>query len=201
MEQKSTLAEFLPENTAVYVQELLQLRPTHLKVVADRVSKQGDFRPPQMGVDHHRITINRGLNPYAFLITLIHELAHRETWVQYQRKVKPHGAEWKFHFKRLMAPLLADEIFPHAVVRALAAYLVNPKASSCTDAALHRILTGYDDKPVIHLENLPIGTAFRLSNGRVFVSQRKKRTRYVCKEVRSNILYLVHGLAQVEPLG
>lgn len=194
------LEAYLPKDTYSYVEPLLQRRATHLKIVKNRATKQGDYRPPQLGVDHHRITINRGLNPYAFLITLIHELAHRETWVQYQRRVKPHGPEWKGNFKRLMAPLLADEVFPEPIVKALAAYLVNPKASSCSDANLHRVLNTYNEKAVIHLESLDTGTQFRLPNGRLFEKLQKKRTRYVCKEVRSNAFYLIHGLAQVEPI-
>lgn len=194
------LGRFVPQETVPYLVGLLNRHRTELKIVKDRKTKQGDYRPPQNGISYHRISINRGLNPYAFVITLVHEFAHLETWIKYERRVKPHGPEWKQTFKELMAPVLALGVFPQPVIQALAQYLIHPKASSCSDPQLYRVLSQYNKKAAIHLESLPMGSHFRLYNGRVFEKQQKKRTRYVCKEVRSNTLYLIHGLAQVDPV-
>lgn len=200
MKEPDVLAKYIPVDTVSYIKTLLGQAPTELKIVKDRRTKQGDYRPPQRDITYHKITINRGLNPYAFLITLVHEIAHLKTWQQYEQRVKPHGTEWKRNFSALMAPLLSQEVFPTAVVKALAAYLRNPMASSCRDAALQRVLGQYDECPPIHLETLPDGAHFQLRNGRYFEKQKRRRTRYICRELSTDTLYLIHGLAQVQPL-
>ena len=46
------------------------------------------------GRPHHRISVNENLNPYAFLITLLHEVAHMTTWEKHRlrmRRCRPHG--------------------------------------------------------------------------------------------------------------
>ena len=60
------------------------------KVKKSRSSKYGDYRPPLKG-SNHLITINYDMNKYAFLITLVHEIAHLTNWNKHKDKVKPHG--------------------------------------------------------------------------------------------------------------
>ena len=71
----------------------------------------GDYRPPYAG-QGHRISINYDLNSYSFLVTTVHEFAHLLTWNEHKRKAKPHGAEWKANFKRMMRPFFEKEVFP-----------------------------------------------------------------------------------------
>ena len=67
----------------------------HLRITAERSTKLGDFRPNMHKNSGHRITINHNLNQHAFLITLVHEIAHLINWNIHRDTVKPHGAEWK----------------------------------------------------------------------------------------------------------
>ena len=80
-----------------------------LKIKKPRLTKLGDYRCPQNGKGHI-ISINNNLNPYAFLITLTHEIAHMMVWEKHQNKVLPHGSEWKEMFQKLMLNFLP--LFP-----------------------------------------------------------------------------------------
>ena len=109
------------------VMDVIDRYPCHLKIVNKRSTKHGDFKRYVDG--KVQITINNDLNPYRFLLTLMHEFAHLVTFEEYKR-VKPHGLEWKNNFKLLMLPFLKPKIFPDELLSELASYLMNPKASS-----------------------------------------------------------------------
>ena len=141
-------------------------------------------------------------NRYRFLITLVHEIAHLVAFEQYGRRIKPHGAEWKHTFQRLMLPFLRPEIFPDRLLPVLARHFRNPKASSSTDTALSLALKFYDaDRPdTCHVYEIPEGSLFRLYNGRVFRRGTCQIKRYQCVEVATGKLYLFQPHAEVELL-
>ena len=146
----------------------------------------------------HLITINYDMNKYAFLITLIHEIAHLSNYNKHKNNVKPHGEEWKLHFKLLMEQFLIPDIFPAEIIIALRKYMNNPAASSCSDINLLRTLKSYDilgNK--ILLENLPLGTIFQFNNDRNFIKGEQNRKRFKCKELSSNRTYLFNPLTEV----
>ena len=89
-----------------------------------------------------------------------------------------------------------------AVGTALARYLENPAAASCSDRGLVLALAEYDAAPSgrVRVEELAERAVFRAANGGVFRVGRALRTRRQCFEVRSGREYRVHGLALVEPL-
>ncbi len=112
MEQyKTILNRYLPENSVDQIYDWLQEYNIHLKVSKKRSSKLGDYRPPQNGKGH-QITVNYDLNSYAFLITLVHEIAHLLVWEKYRNKVKAHGKEWKETYRQLMAPFMESKYLP-----------------------------------------------------------------------------------------
>jgi hypothetical protein len=55
-----------------------------------------------------RITVNVNLNPYNFLVTYLHEVAHLEVYRQYKRRQPPHGKAWKTHFRLLLIPVMSE---------------------------------------------------------------------------------------------
>ena len=189
----ASLEKYLPENCAEEVARLLLLYPVKFKIVKPRKTKLGDFR-----VEHgkYTITVNGDLNPYEFLITTIHEIAHLETYVAYGRKVKPHGEEWKLSFTNLLFPFYQNQVFPKPIEEALSRYLTNPKASSCADQNLVKALRLYSDKKSLLVEDLQEGETFQLNNF-TFVRGKKARTRYKCKEVNSGRFYMVNGIAEI----
>lgn len=192
--------KYLPKPFVALVVDLLLQSNVQFKIVKSRSTKLGDFRPFNLE-SKPQITVNGNLNPYAFLITTLHEFAHWQTFERYGRKAAPHGVEWKSAFSNLMEKIIDHPELPLPLKRALKKSLKNPKASSCTDLALNRVLMSFDP-PVASemvLENLPKNATFALSN-RLFVKGNKRRSRVECKELSSGKLYLVHLLAKVTPI-
>ena len=136
------------------------------------------------------ITINDDLNQYRFLITLIHEISHYKAYKKYGPYVKPHGVEWKNIFKNLLLPIINSEVFPNDILRTLATYAKNPKASSDTDLNLSLALNRYNINQYDYVFGLSNGSVFKASNDRVYVMIKKLRKRYECMDVLTKKLYL-----------
>jgi len=169
-----------------------------LKITKARSSKLGDYRFSSSAATPHQITVNENLNPYSFLITYIHEVAHLQTFQKYKRKINPHGKEWKCTFQHLMWPLLNESIFPVTILQPLQAYMSNPKASSCSDAILMKALQSRDlSANQTFLMELGQGEGFSIQ-GRTFTRGLQKRTRILCKEIKSGKQYLIPGQALVD---
>lgn len=192
------LAAFLPENTYHYVEEYLHRYKVHLTVAKARNSILGDYRNAYKD-KHHRISVNGNLNKYAFLITLLHELAHLLTFEQHKHTVAAHGQEWRQTYSNLLAVFLQHNIFPDDIRLTLLQSLRNPAASSCAEAHLTRVLANYDErKPgVFLLEELLQNTLFATKDGRQFTKGNKLRKRYRCQEVQTGIVYLFSPVYEV----
>lgn len=192
------LGQYMPEAAAPIISAWITDTSCQFRISRSRKTKLGDYIAPFRG-QTHRISVNHDLNPYAFLITTIHEFAHLQTWQTHQHRVKPHGREWKAHYKELMAPFLHIGIFPPDILQAIVKYMENPAASSCTDIHLYRVLRRYDkDKSGQHtVESIPANSVFALPNGRILQKGEKLRKRYKCIELRTDRTYLVHPIAQV----
>lgn len=179
--------------------DLLQSEPVQLRISRPRKTKFGDYRFP--GKDgRHRISVNANLNPYAFLITLIHEMAHLKAFKDFGRTIKPHGAEWQQYFRNLANPFIEANIFPEDVKHHFINSLNKGSASSCTDVSLFRQLKVYDDTPehITTLEQVPIGTIFAIGKDKVFRKGPKLRKRYKCLNLINKREYMVHPLAEVQ---
>ncbi len=196
---RDILAEYLPENAVSMVLQWIESHHVQLKITRNRSTKLGDYRPPQQK-KFHRITVNHDLNKYHFLITLIHECAHLVTWEAHQRKVKPHGNEWKAAFREMMKPYLIQEIFPSDLIVVITHYLKNPSSSS-SDTKLLTALRNYDGKTdYLTLEDLPPNSVFSIHNGIVFMKMDKLRKRFKCRRIDNNRMYLVSPLMKVTPV-
>lgn len=196
MTSEEVFRKFIPEPAVSYCNKLYQKLSFEFKVKKARQTKLGDYRYDPR-TNKHTITVNNDLNPYSFLVTYLHEVAHLVAFKQYKRSILPHGKEWKNSFKEIATPMLTEEVFPKSVLSALKRYFKNPKASSCSDPVLYQILKQFDapsDK--ILLKDLQIGTVF-IFNKRSFVVLEKKRTRFICKEQDSGRKYAISGLAEV----
>lgn len=194
----ATLQKYVPEHAVQSVFELIVAHEVHLKIVNERVTRHGDYRKGVSG--KHEVTVNANLNKYRFLITLIHEIAHLVAFEKYGRYIKPHGDEWKMVFQRLMVPYIRPEIFPHSILPLVANHFKNPTASSDTDARLAFALKQFDErKSYIHfMHEVPSGSFFRLTNGRIFQKKGLRVKRYECLEVKTGKLYLFNANAEVE---
>ena len=194
---QSILAKYIPEAAVPLISQWIFHFNFKLKIRKPRQSLYGNYRPPKPGLNH-TITVNRDMNRYAFLLTLVHEIAHLLTYERHGYRVKPHGEEWKNSFKELMRPVMRLEVFPDDVRNAIISYMRDPGASSCSDIDLMRVLRKHD-KPngFIHLETLSLNAEFDYG-GRIFIKGMKMRTRYQCKEKLTGHVYLFSGLADVK---
>jgi SprT protein len=192
-----TIDHYLPENALPRVRELLETHDFILKIVNERSTKHGDFRKLKSG--KYQITINNNLNPFQFLLTLIHEIAHHVTHQKYGR-VKPHGKEWKLTFKQLMLPFLDPAIYPKNLLPPLAKYLINPKASTDSDPQLSLAMKcGQKESHKKYKFELKLGSTFVLK-AKSYRILEKKRTRYLCSEIDSHRKYLISQNAEVVPI-
>jgi len=196
------LEQFLPEGTYKKIAFFFRDYPIHLSITHDRLTVLGDYRNPARGEKVHRISINGSLNPYSFLITLLHELAHMLTFIKYQHRVQPHGAEWKDSFGTLLSRFMGKGVFPGDVEEALQNSLNKITASTCSDPNLYRALKKYDRKKKMMrlVEDIPFNQNFQTQDGRVFQKVEKLRTRFRCKEVDTGYIYLFPAVAEVKML-
>jgi hypothetical protein len=195
------LAAYLPPNSFEQVVEYLHRFKVHLTITRERKSVLGNYRNATRQ-DNHRISVNGNLNPYAFLITLLHELAHLLTYEQYGHRVSAHGKEWKFIYAQLLAIFLMKNIFPKDIVDALQKSIQNPAASSCAEDDLLRVLRMYDQKisDAILIEELALQELFTTKDGRIFERGEKLRKRYKCKEIKTGMIYLFSPVYEVKKL-
>ena len=196
-ELKKNLSEYIPQAFVPYVHDLLCSTKVLFRIVPPRKTKLGDFRKPLNGKSIPQITVNNNLNPYAFLITTLHEIAHLHTYLRYGHSVKPHGKEWKYEFQQVLLPLISAQKFPETLKVCLKNTITNTKASSFSDIPLNRALREFDrDKKGCHLEKIELGKHFTF-NKKLFKKGKLRRTRYLCTEVSSGKAYLIHALAEV----
>lgn len=151
-----------------------------------------------------QITVNENLNPYAFLITYIHEVAHAAVSRQYKRRVQPHGKAWQTAFQQLMQPLLTETVFPTNILEPLRQYMAKPAATTYANPALMMALRQVDaeDESIIGnnkilLRHVAEGQAFDFAK-KTFVRGTLRRTRVVCKEVSTGKSYAILAHAWVD---
>lgn len=193
------LQHYLPKGSAEMVLQLLHQYKVHLTITKERKTVLGDYRH-SINTKTHRISVNGNLNKYSFLITLIHELAHLVTFLQFGNRVSAHGREWKHLYKLLLIEFLNHSIFPDDIVGSLKSSLHNLPASSCADEGLMRVLRAYDKKPegMLLVEELPDGALFTLDDGKIYRKGPQLRKRFQCVEVKSGKLYLFSPIYEVK---
>lgn len=199
-ELEAKIRHYVPEGTEKYVVELLARYKIQLKLNKPRSSKYGDYRSPGFGDRQHRITVNKDLNPYAFLTTFLHEVAHLIAFEKHRNTIEPHGREWKEEFKLLLHPVVLHHRLPQDIQKALMHYMADPSASSCSDKGLMKVLALYDKDNKVFLEQLPEGSLFRMDTGRVFRKGKKLRSWYICYQQPGNREYRVSGISKVDQL-
>lgn len=193
------LKKYLPEGSFEYVSELIKNQSLIIKITNPRQSRLGSFRGDPR-TNSSSINISGSLNPYAFLITLIHEIAHMHVFKSYKKKTAPHGLEWKRTYSGLMHPLLNENIFPPDLLSILIEHFKNPKASSLADKELALALRKYDhQEPNPTVQDIPMNGFFQLPNGQTFQRKERKRVRFLCQDIQTKKRYLFNPIAEVIP--
>ena len=194
----SVVAARVPPAAHPQLQRIVNAYSGRIRLAAPRKSKWGDFRW-QAG-QASQISVNRDLSPEAFLITLLHELAHAQVHAWDPHYASPHGPEWQSRYRQLLLPFLSTDIFSASIVAALQRGLHKPKASCGADVALLKALQAGLPTRGQTVESLPPGSHFQAPSGRIFVKGPKRRTRFSCVEVKTGRTFAVHPLTDVQLL-
>ena len=191
-DSEDVLRQHVPAPAVAYCVTLQRVYGFSLRVSKPRKSKWGDYRYRRSeGHVQHAISVNDDLNPYAFLITYLHEVAHLRAFQQHGFIIPPHGAAWKRCFRQLLIPVLSEAVFPAKVLMALRRFAENPGASTGANASLTLALQPYNPpSDQVPLRLLSAGTRFAFRE-RTFVKHKVRRTRALCEEVRSRKQYLI----------
>jgi hypothetical protein len=194
-----SLADFLPKGAFPLLQPLLIHHKVHLTITRSRASVLGDYRNAVAG-KAHRISVNGNLNPYAFLITLLHELAHLTTFLRFGHRVSAHGKEWQHEFAELLKQFIQSGLFPDDIRTQLLQSIQRPAASSCADTGLMRVLRQYDPPKNNHclVEDLNSGEYFEIDKGRIFRLEGQQRKRFKALEVATQKMYLFSPVYEVK---
>lgn len=193
------LKPHLPALSLSYCVKLWEEVPFSFHVKKPRATKLGDFRY-RKDQKIQTITINSDLNPYQFLLTYIHEVAHLRAFEKFGVNHAPHGQEWKKTFQELMLPVMNESVFPKDILIPLKIHMRNPSASSAKDLFLMKEMGKYDTNQATttgsFLADLAPGSIFIVS-GRKFKKGETRRTRVLCEEIATGKKFLISRLAKV----
>lgn len=194
----TTLQSFLPDGSYEAVMEYLLHYKVHLTITRERKSVLGDYRFAVNG-KNHRISINGNLNKYAFLITLLHELAHLIAFIKFGNGIVSHGAEWKATYGEILNRFVQLKVFPQDVEQEIKISMRNPAAGSCAEDGLLRVLRNHDNnkKGEKMVEEIEMGRLFKTEDGRVFKRGDQLRKRIRCQEIKTGRIYLFSPVYEV----
>lgn len=181
----------LPEGAADFVKDWVGEADLVIKIRNTRKTKLGDYKFLKE-LNSHEITVNSGISSEAFFFVLTHEIAHLLVRVNYPRAVKSHGVEWKNTFRQLL--LESMQIYPEQMRLVIFSHARNPKASLHADRLLQKGLFQTEHDESKQIENLAENQKFRLGK-RIFEKGKKRKIRYLCKEIQTGKLYTVSGSA------
>jgi hypothetical protein len=112
--------------------------------VRPRKTKLGDcsFDPKQRRA---KITINVDTNPYRFLVTLVHEIAHAKVRSEYGPNIDNHGKEWKMALRDMIFLVKDLGVFPYDLEVAIERHFRNPNYTDTIDPIFTNIINQYGE--------------------------------------------------------
>lgn len=190
------LKNYLPVGALPFVLQWLGGENIFIKLKNSRRTKLGDYKFDTQ-TKLHQISIDRELAPDAFFFVLTHEIAHLKVNQEFGRRVKSHGAEWKFTFGEMLVESL--EIYPEKLKPFILNHARSPKASLGADKNLFQNLFLNENQIERQVENLNENQKFRIGK-RIFERGSKRKIRYICRELKTGRLFLVNGQAIVDEI-
>ena len=194
------LEKYIPSAAVPQIVSWIKEYKLQVKITRARKSKFGDFRAAHNG-KLATITVNNDLNQYHFLITLVHEIAHASVYLKHKNKAKPHGIEWQNDYREKLSQIIELSVFPEEIEFGLQLHLAKVKASTCSDHRLYRLLKDHDqDNGYVFLSQLAEDSVFEVKGGRKFMKGKRRRTRYLCREIDGKRMYTISANAEVKPV-
>ncbi|MBR1798848.1 MAG: hypothetical protein IJ761_02985 [Bacteroidales bacterium] len=197
------LGNHLPAEVVGWVYDYLSKRQVHLHITRERLSKYGDYRRPTPSLPFHEISVNGDLQPHFFFLVLLHECAHLETTLNYPL-AKSHGHEWQETFRHLI--LIHLEVFPTEARHHLQNYTAHVPLQRAAWKEVEKTLLAQaqadNSSSTLHLDDLREGDLFQLvrRNRGTMQALNKRRTRWLCRDIKTEQLFSVSGSAEVIPV-
>lgn len=191
-----SLKSVVPENSIPFIQKWLGGVNFVIHIKSKRKTKLGDYRFDTKTRIHH-ISVDGTLGVYPGFFVLTHEIAHLLVKQNHSNTLKSHGQEWKNTFGKLLMESIG--VYPDELKPLIHRHAVRPKASVGADIQLCKKLFFNENQIGFMLENLPEGQQFKLGK-RIFEKGRKRKIRYICKELKTNRSFLISGHAVVEEI-
>jgi hypothetical protein len=190
------LKRHLPKDKASHIIEYLADAKCSIRITKPRKTKRGDFRQSGKNLS---ISVNHDSNTFRFLFTLVHEIAHLKTFLDYGHTVKPHGEEWKQNFQALFYLFQMEEEFANGkgILEVIEIELKDPKACSGVNLTVEKAFAQYDDVSGTYLEELKDGDTFNF-RGHLYQKLETRRTRVMCLNVSNQRKYTINKAALVE---
>lgn len=181
--------DFLPEDFQNYILGKIKQERIYFRISSPRISKLGDYKF-NFSKNSHSISVNIDLSEIQFLITFIHELAHKKCYDCYLGRVSSHGPEWKMIFVELLKDARLKLSLTREWESVFMTNILHPKAT-------FREFDNSIDGRLLLLD-LAIASKFELKSGRKFQLIKKRRTRYLCSDLNNGQLYTVAGKMPIE---
>lgn len=173
-----------------------------LRFVNVRKTKLGDYRRPTFGRMYHSISVDGTLGREYCLLVLLHEMAHLVACVKYVRISRPHGYEWQTEYASLLSEYVDAGAFSDDVSKLISKYVSHIPLNRSVAMELECLLRNYgvqSDNTLKCLNDLHEGDHFVLVDypDTVFRVIKKRRTRWLCRDLQRDVDCLVRGCASV----
>jgi SprT protein len=187
-----SLSQFVPSQFATFCKEIRQSHKFKVILTSRKSNRLGVFR---VRGGEMSIQMYTGLQPYGFLFTYLHEVAHLRIHLleeHYGKDYKSHGPEWQEQFRQLVNAVLP--YWPEETKAILTRHMRSPRASASADPELYNALYGNGCKT---LADLQPGEKFTF-RGKDFIRAETLRTRCKAVCVETGETYRISLIANVE---
>lgn len=188
------LNQYLIPGALDYINQWCDGYSVDLIIKNARATKLGDYKRIN---NRHQITLNHGLDKALSFHILTHEIAHMHAREKYNRRIKPHGNEWKTIFSELIIETL--HLFESDLQPILKDFAKNPRAGYYSYRPLATYFHKKENENLILLQDLNQGAIFRIKD-KIYQKGEKRKIRYLCKNLASGKQYAVHPLAPINEI-
>lgn len=191
------LNKYFLEHISPLIYDIITENDFYFKVTKKRSSKYGDFKPSQS--NKAKITVNHDLDKDHFLVTFLHEYAHFIVWKKVKNLRNPHGELWKIEFYNLLKEFHFQNGFSLGLgEKLLKTFKKRNNTITYSKNKMSEILTRNVLEDVKYLKDLENGLMFLDNKGNTFEIIEKRRTRFLCRNIKTKRLFLVHGLFKIK---